>query len=100
MGASRRSDRAQSSPRDTRTPSASTAAGARYSRASRTRTRTSRVCWRAGSYEDLSPSHTPPFAGGLAPLPLPTLTPAEERVMALLGALEAIRSGTTLVLEE
>jgi 5-methylthioadenosine/S-adenosylhomocysteine deaminase len=58
------------------------------------------VCWRAGSYEDLSPSHTPPFTGGLAPLPLPTLTPAEERVMALLGALEAIRSGTTLVLEE
>ena len=51
-------------------------------------------------YEDLSPSHTPPFTGGLAPLPLPTLTPDEERVMALLGALEAIRSGTTLVLEE
>jgi 5-methylthioadenosine/S-adenosylhomocysteine deaminase len=53
-----------------------------------------------GIYEDLSPPHTPPFTGGLAPLPLPELTPDEERVMAELGALEAIRSGTTLVLEE
>src|SRR5438034_10654308 len=53
-----------------------------------------------GIYEDLSPPHTPPFTGGLAPLPLPSLSPDEERTMALLGALEAIRSGTTLVLEE
>jgi 5-methylthioadenosine/S-adenosylhomocysteine deaminase len=53
-----------------------------------------------GIYEDLSPPHTPPFTGGLAPLPLPRLTADEERVMALLGALEAVRSGTTLVLEE
>ena len=59
-----------------------------------THTHLSRVLAR-GIYEDLSPSHTPPFPGGLAPLPLPVLSPDEERVMALLGALEAIRSGTT-----
>jgi 5-methylthioadenosine/S-adenosylhomocysteine deaminase len=53
-----------------------------------------------GIYEDLSPPHTPPFTGGLSPVPLPRITPEQERVMALLGALEAIRSGTTLVLEE
>src|SRR6266852_1987452 len=64
-----------------------------------THTHLSRVLAR-GIYEDLSPPHTPPFTGGLAPLPLPALTPDEERVMALLGALEAIRSGTTLVLDE
>src|SRR6058998_3030535 len=64
-----------------------------------THTHLSRVLAR-GIYEDLSPPHTPPFTGGLAPLPLPALSPDEERVMALLGALEAIRSGTTLVLEE
>jgi len=53
-----------------------------------------------GIYEDLSPPHTPPFTGGLSPLPLPSLSAGEERLMATLGALEAIRSGTTLVLEE
>lgn len=53
-----------------------------------------------GIFEDLSPSHTPPFAGGLARLPLPQLTPAEYKVMCELGALEAIRSGTTLLLED
>ena len=46
-----------------------------------THTHLSRVLAR-GIYEDLSPPHTPPFTGGLAPLPLPELTPDEERVMA------------------
>ena len=32
-----------------------------------------------GVYEDLSPSHTPPFTGGLAPLPLPQLSVEEHR---------------------
>jgi 5-methylthioadenosine/S-adenosylhomocysteine deaminase len=64
-----------------------------------THTHLSRVLAR-GIYEDLSPSHTPPFTGGLAPLPAPDLSAEEQRVMVLLGALEAIRSGTTLVLEE
>jgi 5-methylthioadenosine/S-adenosylhomocysteine deaminase len=53
-----------------------------------------------GIYEDLSPAHTPPFAGGLAPLPLPALSDEEHQVMCQLGAVEAIRSGTTLVLED
>jgi len=53
-----------------------------------------------GIYEDLSPSHTPPFLGGLAPLPLPQLSLDEHRVMCQLGVVEAIRSGTTLVLED
>jgi 5-methylthioadenosine/S-adenosylhomocysteine deaminase len=64
-----------------------------------THTHLSRVLAR-GIYEDLSPSHTPPFTGGLAPLPTPALDADEERVMVQLGALEAIRSGTTLLLEE
>src|SRR5215813_355312 len=64
-----------------------------------THTHLSRVLAR-GIYEDLSPPHTPPFVGGLAPLPTPYLSADEERAMVLLGALEAIRSGTTLILEE
>jgi 5-methylthioadenosine/S-adenosylhomocysteine deaminase len=64
-----------------------------------THTHLSRVLAR-GIYEDLSPPHAPPFAGGLAPLPTPHLSADEERAMVLLGALEAIRSGTTLILEE
>ena len=53
-----------------------------------------------GIYEDLSPPHSPPFSGGLAPLPLPPLGPDQRRVMVQLAALEAVRSGTTLVLED
>jgi 5-methylthioadenosine/S-adenosylhomocysteine deaminase len=53
-----------------------------------------------GIYEDLSPPNKPPFSGGLAPLPLPPLEPEEAIAMCELGALEALRSGTTLVLED
>ena len=53
-----------------------------------------------GVFEDLSPPHKPPFSGGLSPIPLPDMTPDERRAMAQLGALEALRSGTTLVLED
>jgi 5-methylthioadenosine/S-adenosylhomocysteine deaminase len=53
-----------------------------------------------GVFEDLSPPHRPPFCGGLAPLPLPPLSVEENAVMCQLGALEAIRSGTTAVLED
>jgi len=53
-----------------------------------------------GIYEDLSPPHAPPFCGGLAPLPLPPLSDEEAGVMVQLGALEAIRSGTTALLED
>jgi len=53
-----------------------------------------------GVFEDLSPPHRPPFTGGLSPIPLPDMTPDERRAMAQLGALEAMRSGTTLALED
>src|SRR5262249_43152908 len=53
-----------------------------------------------GVFEDLSPPHKPPFSGGLSPIPLPNMTPDERRLMAQLGALEALRSGTTLLLED
>src|SRR5262245_23602789 len=53
-----------------------------------------------GVYEDLSPAHKPPFVGGLAPLPLPQLSAEEHQLMCQLGVVEAIRSGTTLVLED
>lgn len=53
-----------------------------------------------GVFEDLSPPHKPPFSGGLSPIPLPKLSPQEQQVFALLGALEALRSGTTLILED
>lgn len=53
-----------------------------------------------GVFEDLSPPHEPPFCGGLSPIPLPALAPAEQAAMCRLGALEAIRSGTTALLED
>ena len=53
-----------------------------------------------GIYEDLSPPHAPPFCGGLSPLPLPSLSKEEAGVMVQLGALEAIRCGTTALLED
>ncbi|MBR0668579.1 amidohydrolase family protein [Roseomonas hellenica] len=53
-----------------------------------------------GVFEDLSPPHKPPFCGGLSPIPLPTLSVEENAVMVQLGALEAIRSGTTALLED
>ena len=53
-----------------------------------------------GIYEDLSPPHKPPFSSGLAPLPLPVLEPDEHRVFCQLGVLEAIRCGTTAILED
>src|SRR5689334_18499581 len=53
-----------------------------------------------GIYEDLSPPNKPPFTSGLAPIPTPDLTPQEQMAMVRLAALEAIRSGTTAVLED
>ena len=53
-----------------------------------------------GIYEDMSPPHNPPFIGGMAELPLPALTIDERRAMCQLGALEALRSGTTALLED
>jgi 5-methylthioadenosine/S-adenosylhomocysteine deaminase len=53
-----------------------------------------------GVFEDLSPPHAPPFCGGLSPIPLPALSRQEQAVMCRLGALEAIRSGTTAALED
>jgi 5-methylthioadenosine/S-adenosylhomocysteine deaminase len=53
-----------------------------------------------GIFEDFSPPHRPPFCGGLSPIPLPRLAAEEASVMAQLGALEAIRSGTTALLED
>ena len=47
-----------------------------------------------GVFEDLSPSHKPPFSGGLSPIPLPDMNPDERRVMAqleLVAASSALR---------
>ena len=53
-----------------------------------------------GVYEDLSPPHKPPFTSGLSPLPLPPVNPDEHRIFCQLAVLEAIRSGTTAILED
>jgi 5-methylthioadenosine/S-adenosylhomocysteine deaminase len=53
-----------------------------------------------GVFEDLSPAHKPPFTGGLAPIPLPALDPEERKIISQLGVLEAVRSGTTAILED
>src|SRR5262245_58297139 len=53
-----------------------------------------------GIYEDLSPPHRPPFTSGLAPLPMPPLEPDELSIFCQLGVLEAIRCGTTAILED
>ncbi len=53
-----------------------------------------------GVFEDLSPPHQPPFEGGLSPLPLPPVSPEENTMMVQLGLIEAIRSGTTAILED
>jgi 5-methylthioadenosine/S-adenosylhomocysteine deaminase len=53
-----------------------------------------------GIYEDLSPPHRPPFSSGLAPLPMPPLSPDELTIFCQLGVLEAIRCGTTAILED
>lgn len=53
-----------------------------------------------GIFEDFSAPNAPPFDAGAPRPPLPQLSPDEHRVMCLLGAVEAIRSGTTLVLED
>ena len=40
-----------------------------------------------GVFEDLSPSHKPPFTGGLSPIPLPDMTPdAFERMLCVEAA--------------
>jgi 5-methylthioadenosine/S-adenosylhomocysteine deaminase len=53
-----------------------------------------------GIYEDLSPPNKPPFTSGLSALPIPDLSQEEQAAMVRLAALEAIRSGTTAVLED
>ncbi|SHK31960.1 5-methylthioadenosine/S-adenosylhomocysteine deaminase [Roseomonas rosea] len=53
-----------------------------------------------GIFEDLSPPHRPPFCAGISPIPTPELSREEMAVMVQLGALEAIRSGTTALLED
>ncbi len=53
-----------------------------------------------GIFEDYSQAHTPPFAADPPRPPRPRLSDDETRVMRQLGMIEAIRSGTTLVVED
>jgi 5-methylthioadenosine/S-adenosylhomocysteine deaminase len=53
-----------------------------------------------GIFEDYSFSHVPPFEGNPPRPPQPELSDDENNVMCLLGVLEAIRSGTTVILED
>lgn len=52
-----------------------------------------------GIFEDMSSPNAPPF-DAVNRLPLPRLSDEEHTVMCQLGALEAIRSGTTALLED
>jgi cytosine/adenosine deaminase-related metal-dependent hydrolase len=52
-----------------------------------------------GIFEDMSSPNAPPF-GNPSRLPLPRLSDEEYTVMCQLGALEAIRGGTTAMLED
>ncbi|WP_421995088.1 amidohydrolase family protein [Roseococcus sp.] len=52
-----------------------------------------------GIFEDMSSPNAPPF-DAVNRLPLPRLSDEEHMVMCQLGALEAIRSGTTALLED
>ncbi len=51
-----------------------------------------------GVFEDQPAPNTPPYSRR-AKLPFPALTKSERRSMVRLGALEAIRSGTTLLMD-
>lgn len=53
-----------------------------------------------GMFEDFSPPNRPPFTGGFAPFPQPELCSSQNTTMCKLAAIEAIRSGTTAVLED
>jgi 5-methylthioadenosine/S-adenosylhomocysteine deaminase len=52
-----------------------------------------------GIFEDMSLPNVPPFETS-GRLPLPQVTAEENAVMCQLGALEALRSGTTAILED
>ena len=51
-----------------------------------------------GIFENESSSNSPPFPG-LPRRPLPDISKEENQIMVLLGAIESIKSGTTLAME-